>query len=94
MKPFLFLMMLFCCAEARSEINGPPITDNNYNLDVRQGPVMGSARQVALGGAYIGVAEGITSLNSNPAGVAFRLERSTDKIRLGLDRRPERSEKQ
>lgn len=77
LKPFLFLLMLFCCAEARSAINGPPIVDNNYNLDMRQGPVMGSARQVALGGAYIGVAEGITSLDSNPAGVAFRLERST-----------------
>ena len=50
--------------------------DNNYNLDLRSGPIIGSARQVALGGAYIGVAEGITSLNSNPAGVAFRLERS------------------
>ena len=72
--------MLFLCAEARSEINGPSIVDNNYNLDLRQGPVMGSARQVALGGAYIGVAEGITSLNSNPAGVAFRLERSTTKF--------------
>jgi hypothetical protein len=69
--------MLFCCAEAHSEINGPPILDNNYNLDLRQGPIIGSARQVALGGAYIGVAEGVTSLNSNPAGVAFRLERST-----------------
>jgi hypothetical protein len=80
LKYFLFLMMLFCCAEARSEINGPPITDNNYNLDVRQGPVIGSARQVALGGAYIGVAEGVTALNSNPAGVAFRLERSTTKF--------------
>jgi hypothetical protein len=30
-----------------------------------------------LGGAYIGVAEGVVSLNSNPAGVAFRLKRST-----------------
>jgi len=80
LKPFLFLMMLFCCTEARSEIVGPPIVDNNYNLDVRQGPIIGSARQVALGGAYIGVAEGITSLNSNPAGVAFRLERSTTKF--------------
>jgi hypothetical protein len=80
LQPILFLVMLFLCAEARSEINGPPIVDNNYNLDLRQGPVMGSARQVALGGAYIGVAEGITSLNSNPAGVAFRLERSTTKF--------------
>jgi hypothetical protein len=75
-KTSLILLTLLCCPEARSEIIGPPITDNNYNLDVRQGPIMGSARQVALGGAYIGVAEGITSLNSNPAGVAFRLERS------------------
>jgi hypothetical protein len=80
LKPFLFLMMLSCCAEARSEIIGPPITDNNYNLDVRQGPIIGSARQVALGGAYIAVAEGVTALNSNPAGVAFRLERSTEKF--------------
>jgi len=72
-------MSLFC-AEVRSEITGPPIVDNNYNLDLRQGPILGSARQVALGGAYIGVAEGITSLNSNPAGVAFRLERSTTKF--------------
>jgi len=77
LKSILFLMMLLFCAEARSEIVGPPIVNNNYNLDVRQGPIIGSARQVALGGAYIGVAEGITSLNSNPAGVAFRLERST-----------------
>jgi len=74
------MMMSLCCAEVRSEIIGPPIVDNNYNLDLRQGPILGSARQVALGGAYIGVAEGITSLNSNPAGVAFRLESSTTKF--------------
>jgi hypothetical protein len=73
--PLLVIVLL--CAEAHSEINGPPILNNNYNLDLRQGPVLGSARQVALGGAYIGVAEGMTSLGSNPAGVAFRLERST-----------------
>ncbi|MBB6096209.1 hypothetical protein HNQ60_005131 [Povalibacter uvarum] len=76
----LLLMMSLSCAEVRSEIDGPPIVDNNYNLDLRQGPVMGSSRQVALGGAYIGVAEGIASLNSNPAGVAFRLERSTTRF--------------
>ncbi len=76
-KSSLLLVAFIFCAEAQSEINGPPIQDNNYNLDLRQGPIIGSARQVALGGAYIGVAEGITSLNSNPAGVAFRLERST-----------------
>jgi hypothetical protein len=71
------VMTSLCCAQVRSEIIGPPIVNNNYNLDLRQGPILGSARQVGLGGAYIGVAEGITSLNSNPAGVASRLERST-----------------
>ncbi len=76
----LLLMMSLSCAEVRGEIDGPPIVDNDYNLDLRQGPVLGSARQVALGGAYIGVAEGIASLGSNPAGVAFRLERSTTKF--------------
>ena len=76
----MLMLMSLSCAQVRSEITGPPIVDNNYNLDLRQGPVLGSARQVALGGAYIGVAEGITSLNSNPAGVAFRLERSTTKF--------------
>jgi hypothetical protein len=70
-------MALFFCVKAHGEIIGPPIVDNNYNLDLRQGPIVGSARQVALGGAYIGVAEGITSLSSNPAGVAFRTSRST-----------------
>ena len=59
-------MMSLSCAEVRSEIDGPPIVDNNYNLDLRQGPVLGSSRKVALGGAYIGVAEGIASLSSNP----------------------------
>jgi hypothetical protein len=72
----LLLIMSLSCAEVRSEINGPPIVDNNYNLDLRQGPVLGSSRKVALGGTYIGVAEGIASLSSNPAGVAFRPERS------------------
>jgi hypothetical protein len=73
-------MLSLSCADVRSEINGPPIVDNNYNLDLRQGPILGSARQVALGGAYIGMAEGIASLNSNPAGVAYRLERSTTRF--------------
>src|SRR5262245_28605326 len=76
----LLLTLSLSCAEARSEIDGPPIVDNNYNLDLRQGPVLGSSRKVALGGAYIGFAEGIASLSSNPAGVAFRPERSTTKF--------------
>lgn len=79
-KSFPALLMLLSCCGAHGQITGPPIVDNNYNLDLRQGPVLGSARQVALGGAYIGVAEGMTSLSSNPAGVAYRLDRSTTKF--------------
>ena len=77
---WLLLLLSLSCAEARSQIDGPPIVDNNYNLDLRQGPVLGSSRKVALGGAYIGVAEGIAALSSNPAGVAFRPQRSTSKF--------------
>jgi len=73
-------MMLLSGAEVHSEIEGPPIVDNDYSLDLRQGPVLGSSRKVALGGAYVGVAEGIASLNSNPAGVAFRPQRSTTRF--------------
>lgn len=76
LKQASFTVLLLSCVAARAEINGLPIQDNHYNLDLRQGPILGSARQVALGGAYIALGEGITSLNSNPAGVAFRLERS------------------
>ena len=76
-------MISFLCvfnSAARADISGPDITDNNYTLDLRQGPVLGSARQVALGGAYIGVAEGMVALPANPAGVAFRPARSTTKF--------------
>jgi hypothetical protein len=76
----LLLLLSLSCAQARGDIDGPPIVDNNYDLDLRQGPVLGSSRKVALGGAYIGVAEGIASLSSNPAGVAFRPQRSTTKF--------------
>jgi hypothetical protein len=76
-RQFLFGTVLFYSTIAQAALNGPPIQDNNYRLDLRQGPIVGSAKQVALGGAYIGIAEGIASLNSNPAGVAFRPARST-----------------
>ena len=76
-RPILFVMAL-SYSMITSALEGQPIQDNNYRLDLRQGPIISSARQVALGGAYIGIAEGITSLASNPAGVAFRLSRSTE----------------
>jgi hypothetical protein len=80
-----YRLLVFCTALTfpsivPAQINGPPIQDNNYRLDLRQGPIIGSAKQVALGGAYIGIAEGITSLSSNPAGVAFRPSRSTEEF--------------
>ena len=80
LKSLLCIPLLLFCAQVNGEITGPPIENNDYNLDLRYGPVIGSARQVALGGAYIGIAEGITSLSSNPSGVALRLERSTTKF--------------
>jgi len=82
LKRWLLLpvIALLSIANGRAALTGAPIVDNNYRLDLRQGPVTGSAKQVALGGAYIGIAEGIASLGSNPAGVAFRPTRSTEKF--------------
>jgi hypothetical protein len=53
-------------------VQGNPIVDNNYKVDLSHGVVVGPARKVALGGAYTAISEGVESLADNPAGVAFR----------------------
>ncbi|MBI1824116.1 MAG: hypothetical protein HYR80_08420 [Nitrospirae bacterium] len=58
--------------DAWSAVQGGPISDNNYKVDLSHDVVVGPARKVALGGAYTAIAEGVESLADNPAGVAFR----------------------
>jgi hypothetical protein len=67
----------------RADIAGPLIADNDYRLAILPTVTVGSARKVALGGAYVAVAEGVESLWENPAGAAYRRPRQTG--RWGYD---------
>ena len=52
--------------------SAPPLTDDDFRLDLNQGPVLGSTRVVGLGGAYTSIAEGAVGLPFNPASAAHR----------------------
>ncbi|MBK8127062.1 MAG: hypothetical protein IPK56_10235 [Elusimicrobia bacterium] len=88
-KPLLCGLMLALAlgalgaATLHAAIDGPPISDNDYRLAILPTVTVGSARKVALGGAYVAVAEGVESLWENPAGAAYRRPRQTG--RWGYD---------
>jgi hypothetical protein len=50
----------------------PPLTQNDFNLDLVTGPVLGSGRIVGLGGAYTALAVGVEGASWNPAAYASR----------------------
>ncbi len=51
---------------------GDPILDNQYRLDLTRTVATGSTRKIAMGGAFVGLAEGNASIPDNPAAVAYR----------------------
>jgi len=57
----------------------PPVTDRNFAIDLYQGPVLGSARVVGMGGASVAAGQGSAGVLSNPAAVAVWPATSTDK---------------
>ena len=59
------LVCLWCAPTARA-------ADPAYQLEVFQGPVVSSQRVVGMGGAYIGLAEGVAGHLDNPAAFAVR----------------------
>ncbi|MBI4369932.1 MAG: hypothetical protein HY547_06860 [Elusimicrobia bacterium] len=65
-------------------IGGPAITNNNYRVDLTQSVALGSTRKVAMGGAYVAIAEGAAGLPDNFASAAFRPRYSTGPWRLSL----------
>ncbi|MBI4050912.1 MAG: hypothetical protein HY400_00240 [Elusimicrobia bacterium] len=67
-KAFLLLLLTQAVSAA---INGPAISNNDYHLDLSVGPVLGSNRMVALGGAYVAIAEDVAGLPANPASVLY-----------------------
>jgi hypothetical protein len=67
--------------------HGQPLTSSDFQLDLYQGPALGSTRVVGLGGAYAAVAEESVGIPFNPASVANRTYYSNDRFDwdLGLD---------
>jgi hypothetical protein len=51
---------------------GDPIQNNNYRLDLTRTVATGSTRKIAMGGAFVGLAEGNAAIQDNPAAVAYR----------------------
>jgi hypothetical protein len=71
---------LLLCADghARAQSDRPPLVDNDFNLDLVTGPVLGSGRIVGLGGAYTALAAGVEGAGWNPAAYASRVLWATD----------------
>jgi hypothetical protein len=67
------LLLLSLPPVVRAEIAGPPVTANDYRVDLSHGPALGSTQQVGMGGAFMAVAHGAAALAENPAAVAARL---------------------
>lgn len=76
--------LLFLTAFAVYAIEGPPITDNQYSVDLGMGPVVGSSRMVGLGGAYVGVAEGADGMSVNPASILYYHKKGYPRWRPGF----------
>ena len=76
---------LFVSASANAD--GPlpanrndPITTSDYSVDLFQGPTLASSRITAMGGAYVGLAEGAEGIPFNPAAASWRYPQSTTKV--------------
>ena len=63
---------------AQAQSDQPPLTRNDFNLDLVTGPVLGSGRIVGLGGAYTALASGVEGAGWNPAAYASRALSGTD----------------
>ncbi|OVE76468.1 hypothetical protein BVX98_06025 [bacterium F11] len=76
----LIILFQFCFSSFLfGAIDGPAIINNDYKIDLTRGPIIGSNRKVALGGAYVALAEGAGALGDNPAGAAIRPPHSNAK---------------
>ena len=67
----LVASLLLASAGARAQDDTPPAT-RPERLYLNPGLLMGSSRVVGLGGAYVGIAEGVVGFTSNLAALAHR----------------------
>lgn len=49
-----------------------PITENDFNIDLYTGPILGGGRAMGMGGAYTAIAEGLDGAPWNPAAYGSR----------------------
>ena len=59
-------------ADGRLGPEGSPITTSSDTIDPFRGPVIGTARMVGLGGAFVAIVEVVEGSPQNPAAVAQR----------------------
>jgi hypothetical protein len=68
----LAALLLFAAASAHAQTARPPLTNNDFSLDLVTGPVLGAGRIIGLGGAYTALSTGIEGAPWNPAAYASR----------------------
>jgi len=68
----LALALILCVSSGATAQPRPALEDDAFNVDLYQGPVLGSARVIGLGGAYAALAEDSVGIQFNPASVAHR----------------------
>lgn len=71
---WLGLSLGFFAAAARAELppSGQLIRTHDYAIDLAQTPVLSSTRVTGLGGAFVGMGEGLDGAAQNPAAPAYR----------------------
>ncbi len=80
------LLSLTFSARARAQLpaDGQPIRNNNYGIDLFQGPVLASTRVIGLAGAYVAIGEGVEGDTQNPAAPAMRVPWSNSHVDYDL----------
>ena len=74
-SPLAALLLLASLAAVRPARAQP--VDNDYAIDLFQGPILAPIRVISMGGAYAGYAEGIAGFVANAASPAVRHPHST-----------------
>ena len=78
----ILALALGCAVLAGSSAASADITTNRYSLDFFQGPSLSPIRVIGIGGAYAGVADGISGFVANAASPALRDSSSTKWVEL------------
>lgn len=78
MRAFWLLCALLIATPNVVSAQRAPIENNDYQIDLFTGPVVGPGRIVGMAGAYSAIATGIDGALWNPAGYAERAEHEID----------------